>query len=80
MRGRRERRPSQTSIRGALRPYPFVFEIPRPEQSGQELPPTFSSVASGEWGPRARPGVEHAEVSYSVTAVWEAVDGSDRVL
>ncbi|EJF59724.1 hypothetical protein DICSQDRAFT_88794 [Dichomitus squalens LYAD-421 SS1] len=80
MRGRRERRPSQTSIRGALRPFPFVFEIPRPEQSGQELPPTFSSVATGEWGPRARPGVEHAEVSYSVTAVWESADGSERVL
>ncbi|KAI1794484.1 hypothetical protein LXA43DRAFT_143333 [Ganoderma leucocontextum] len=76
----RQRRPSQDRIRGALRPFPFAFEIPRPEQSGQELPPTFSSVATGECGPRARAGVERAEVSYSVTAVWEAADGSDRVL
>lgn len=79
--GRRpERRPSQTNIRGALRPYPFVFEIPRAEQTGQELPPSFSTVATGECGPRGRAAVERAEVSYSVTAVWEAADGSDRVL
>ena len=81
VRGRvRERRPSQTTIRGALRPYAYSFDIPRAEQSGQELPPTFSSVTTGECGPRARPCVERAEVSYSVTAVWEAADGSDRVL
>ncbi|PIL23310.1 hypothetical protein GSI_14621 [Ganoderma sinense ZZ0214-1] len=76
----RQRRPSQDRMRGALRPFQFAFDIPRPEQSGQELPPTFSSVATGECGPRARAGVERAEVSYSVTAVWEAADGSDRVL
>ncbi|KAI0697508.1 hypothetical protein C8T65DRAFT_582572 [Cerioporus squamosus] len=81
VRGRgRERRPSQTGIRGALRPFAFAFDIPRSEQSGQELPPTFSSVTTGECGPRSRPCVERAEVSYSVTAVWEAADGSDRVL
>ena len=80
VRGRRERRPSQTGVRGALRPFPFAFEIPRSEQSGQELPPTFSSVATGECGPRGRAGVERSEVSYSVTALWEAVDGSDRLL
>ncbi|KAI0754332.1 hypothetical protein C8Q80DRAFT_1216421 [Daedaleopsis nitida] len=78
--GRRsDRRPSQTNIQGALRPFPFAFEIPRSEV-GQELPPTFSTVATGEVGPRARTAVERAEVSYSVTAVWEAADGSDRVL
>lgn len=76
----RQRRPSQDRMRGALRPFQFAFDIPRPEQSGQELPPTFSSVATGECGPRARAGIERAEVSYSVTAVWEAADGSDRVL
>ncbi|KAH9941719.1 uncharacterized protein BXZ73DRAFT_74910 [Epithele typhae] len=76
----RQRRPSQSALRGALRPFPFSFEIPRPEQSGQELPPTFSSVASSEMGPRGRTGVERAEVSYSVTAVWEAFDRSDRIL
>ena len=83
VRGRRERRPSQTGVRGALRPFPFAFEIPRPEHaglSGQELPPTFSSVTAGECGPRGRTGVERSEVSYSVTALWEAVDGSDRLL
>ena len=83
VRGRRERRPSQTAVRGALRPFPFAFEIPRPEHaglSGQELPPTFSSVTAGECGPRGRTGVERSEVSYSVTALWEAVDGSDRLL
>ena len=58
MRGRRERRPSQTiGVSGALRPFPFAFEIPRAETSGQELPPTFSSVAAGAVGPRARAGV-----------------------
>ncbi|EIW55037.1 uncharacterized protein TRAVEDRAFT_153349 [Trametes versicolor FP-101664 SS1] len=78
VRYRRERRPSQTSIKGALRPFPFSFAIPRPEQSGQELPPTFSSVAVGECGPRGRTCVERAEVSYAVIATWEAADGVDR--
>ncbi|KAI0760363.1 hypothetical protein C8Q74DRAFT_222201 [Fomes fomentarius] len=75
-----ERRPSQTNISGALRPFHFFFEIPRSELSGQELPPSFSSIAEGEVGARARLGVERAEVSYTVTAIWEAADGSDRVL
>ncbi len=79
--GRRvERRPSQPNISGALRPFQFFFEIPRSELSGQELPPSFSSIAEGQVGARARLGVERAEVSYTVTAVWEAADGSDRVL
>ncbi|KAI0355973.1 hypothetical protein OH77DRAFT_1538177 [Trametes cingulata] len=78
VRYRRERRPSQTSLKGALRPFPFSFEIPRSEHSGQELPPTFSSVAVGECGPRGRTCVERAEVSYAVVATWEAADGIDR--
>ncbi|KAI0631232.1 hypothetical protein C8Q77DRAFT_195003 [Trametes polyzona] len=78
VRYRRERRPSQTSLKGALRPFPFSFVIPRPEQSGQELPPTFSSVAVGECGPRGRACVERAEVAYAVVATWEASDGIDR--
>ncbi|CDO74586.1 hypothetical protein BN946_scf184583.g13 [Trametes cinnabarina] len=80
VRYRRERRPSQTSLKGALRPFPFSFVIPRSEQSGQELPPTFSSVAVGECGPRGRPGVERAEVSYAVVATWVAADGSDGAM
>ena len=80
VRYRRERRPSQSSLKGALRPFPFSFVIPRSEQSGQELPPTFSSVAVGECGPRARPCVERAEVSYTVVATWEAADGSDGAM
>ena len=80
VRGRRERRPSAPGVRGALRPFAFSFEIPRPEQSGQELPPTFTSVVAGECGSRGRMGVERSEVSYSVTAIWEAIDGSDRVV
>ncbi|KAI0763438.1 hypothetical protein BD413DRAFT_208395 [Trametes elegans] len=80
VRYRRERRPSQTSIKGAFRPFPYSFVIPRSEHSGQELPPTFSSVAVGESGPRGRASVERAEVSYSVVATWEASDGSDRAL
>ncbi len=80
VRYRRERRPSQTSLKGALRPFPFSFAIPRPEQSGQELPPTFSSIATGECGPRGRTCIERAEVSYAVIATWEAADGVDRAL
>ncbi|KAH9852260.1 hypothetical protein C2E23DRAFT_826562 [Lenzites betulinus] len=78
VRYRRERRPSQTSIKGALRPFPYSFTLPRSEQSGQELPPTFSSVVTGECGPRGRACVERAEVSYAVVATWEAADGGDR--
>ncbi|KAI0642776.1 hypothetical protein C8Q79DRAFT_234184 [Trametes meyenii] len=78
VRYRRERRPSQTSLKGALRPFPFSFQIPRSVQSGQELPPTFSSVVAGECGPRGRACVERAEVSYAVVATWEAADCIDR--
>ncbi|KAI8972901.1 hypothetical protein BD414DRAFT_499802 [Trametes punicea] len=80
VRSRRERRPSQTSLKGALRPFPFSFVIPRSEPSGQELPPTFSTVAVGECGPRGRPCVERAEVSYAIVATWEAADGGDRAV
>jgi hypothetical protein len=59
--------------------YPFKFDIPQ-VQRGQEMPPSFklSSVMGNPNDGTAR--AEDAEVSYTITALWEANDGSDRAL
>lgn len=59
--------------------FPFTFDIPQ-RQRGQEMPPSFkiSSVMGGPDG--GMPHAEEAEVSYTITALWEAYDGSDRAL
>jgi hypothetical protein len=59
--------------------FPFKFDIPQ-GQRGQEMPPSFS-ISSVSGSPNE--GAEHpedAEVSYTVTAVWEAANGLDRAL
>ncbi|KAL7277235.1 hypothetical protein ACG7TL_009087 [Trametes sanguinea] len=80
VRYRRERRPSQTSLKGALRPFPFSFVIPRSEQSGQELPPTFSSVAVATW--EAADGSDgamlEAPVLYQPEADFQSLDGLQK--
>jgi hypothetical protein len=57
--------------------FPFKFDIPQ-EQRGQEIPPSFkiSSVMDDDGTPHA----EDAEVSYTITALWEAYDSCDRAL
>ncbi|KAF9787895.1 hypothetical protein BJ322DRAFT_1105935 [Thelephora terrestris] len=59
--------------------FPFKFDIPQ-GQRGQEMPPSFSvSSASGDPIDGAE-RAEDAEVSYVVTAVWEANNGLGRAL
>jgi len=59
--------------------FPFEFSIPQ-RQRGQEIPPSFN-ISSVMEDPNDRAlHAENAEVSYTVTALWEAYDGSDRAL
>ena len=59
--------------------FPFKFDIPQ-GQRGQEMPPSFSiSSLTGNPDDGAQ-YPEDAEVSYTITAVWEAASGSDRAL
>jgi len=59
--------------------FPFKFDIPQ-GQRGQEMPPSFK-ISSMVGDPNdGIPHPEDAEVSYTVTALWEACDGSDRAL
>ncbi|KAJ7100202.1 hypothetical protein B0H15DRAFT_920128 [Mycena belliarum] len=63
-----KRRPSGSNIKSMVlepRAYPFAFELPRSQRSGEELPPTFCSS-----NPRTAP----FEVVYRVTATWESSD------
>ena len=59
--------------------FPFKFDIPQ-VQRGQEMPPSFriSSVVSDSDDGTAH--AEEAEVSYTITALWGASDGSDQAL
>lgn len=76
-------RPRATSVTSDSRSppnlFPFKFDIPQ-GQRGQEMPPSFSvsSVSGGPNGGAER--TEDADVSYTITAVWEANNGSDRAL
>jgi len=79
VRSRRERRPSQTSFSGALRPFPFSFEVPPPSRPGEELPSTFCSIVEGLNGVRARAFVERAEIMYKLTATWESNAGDEQI-
>ncbi|KDQ58688.1 hypothetical protein JAAARDRAFT_176742 [Jaapia argillacea MUCL 33604] len=77
-----ERRPSLPSLTSTsgTRSFSFGFQLPRSSRSGEELPPTFSFSALMEGGMRNRAFAENAEVSYRVTALWEANNGSgDRI-
>lgn len=59
--------------------FPFKFDIPQ-EQRGQEMPPSFK-ISSVMGDPNDRISrAEDAEVSYTITALWEAYDGCDRAL
>ncbi|KAG1748285.1 uncharacterized protein EDB91DRAFT_1113106 [Suillus paluster] len=58
----------------ASRSCEFTFEIPRGSRPGEEMPPTFCS--SSDNGPGGLSFAEKAEVSYRMTAVWEASDMS----
>ena len=59
--------------------FPFKFDIPQ-GQRGQEMPPSFE-ISSVIGDPNdGTPHPEDAEVSYTVTALWEACDGCDRAL
>ncbi|KZT01244.1 uncharacterized protein LAESUDRAFT_687030 [Laetiporus sulphureus 93-53] len=77
---RRERRPGQSNAsKGALRPFPFTFDVPTPTRRGEELPPTFRSVAEGLGGIRGRAFVERSEVTYKLIATWDSNTGSDQI-
>lgn len=76
----RRRSPSEVSISGALRPFPFSFEMPRSNQAGEEMPPSFSSIAIGEAGIRSRTCVERVEVTYRIFVTWETSDEEERTL
>ncbi|EED81396.1 predicted protein [Postia placenta Mad-698-R] len=78
-RPRRERRPSQTSISGILRPFPFSIEVPPSARPGAELPQTFCAAADGLAGTRARAFVERSEIMYKLIATWETDDGTDEM-
>lgn len=79
----RPKRPRTNSVASnnglPLNLFPFKFDIPQ-GQRGQEIPPSFRiSSAMGDPNDGAPPA-EDAEVSYTITALWEANDGSDRAL
>lgn len=79
----RPRRPRATSVtsNNGLPPnlFPFKFDIPQ-GQRGQEMPPSFKvSSVTKDSGDRTQ-HAEDAEVSYIITAIWEANDGTDRAL
>ncbi|KAJ6588941.1 hypothetical protein B0H19DRAFT_1102139 [Mycena capillaripes] len=63
-----KRRPSGSNIKSMVlepRAYPFAFELPRSQRSGEEMPPTFCS---------SDPHCAPFEVIYQVSAVWESSD------
>ncbi|KAJ7740039.1 hypothetical protein DFH07DRAFT_839722, partial [Mycena maculata] len=63
-----KRRPSGSNIKSMVlepRAYPFVFDLPRSQRSGEEMPPTFCSS-----DPKCAP----FEVIYQVSATWESSD------
>ncbi|KAJ7108539.1 hypothetical protein C8R44DRAFT_713774 [Mycena epipterygia] len=63
-----KRRPSGSNIKSMVlepRAYPFAFELPRSQRSGEEMPPTFCSS-----DPKCAP----FEVIYQVSATWESSD------
>ncbi|EGN92882.1 hypothetical protein SERLA73DRAFT_98668 [Serpula lacrymans var. lacrymans S7.3] len=72
------KRPSVNNLNAASRSCEFSFEIPRGSRPGEDMPPTFSASTLVEHVQRKRAFVEKAEVSYRVTAVWEATDGSEN--
>ena len=45
--------------------------------SGEEMPPTFSSVVTMDSDSRGRAGVERAEVEYKIVAHWESADAAE---
>ncbi|KAJ6627860.1 hypothetical protein B0H10DRAFT_313478 [Mycena sp. CBHHK59/15] len=66
-----KRRPSGSNIKSMVlepRAYPFSFELPRSQRSGEEMPPTFCS---------SNPDVAPFEVIYRVMAIWESSDISE---
>ncbi|KAF9239871.1 hypothetical protein BU15DRAFT_74404 [Melanogaster broomeanus] len=56
----------------------FSFEIPRGSRPGEEMPPTFSSTTLAENVYRTGSRPEKVDITYRVTAVWEASDGSEN--
>ncbi|KAJ7185644.1 hypothetical protein C8R46DRAFT_1061300 [Mycena filopes] len=62
-----KRRPSGSNIKSMVlepRAYPFLFDLPRSQRSGEEMPPTFCSS-----DPKS-----DFEVVYKVSATWESSD------
>ncbi|KAH7886830.1 hypothetical protein F5I97DRAFT_2018745 [Phlebopus sp. FC_14] len=72
------KRPSVTNLSGPLsRSCKFSFELPQGSRSGEAMPPTFRTetvVASTRGG---QSYMEKAEVTYRISAIWEASDGSE---
>ncbi|KAJ7683003.1 hypothetical protein B0H17DRAFT_942251 [Mycena rosella] len=67
-----KRRPSGSNIKSMVlepRAYPFAFELPRSQRSGEEMPPTFCSS-----NPKCAP----FEVVYQVSVTWESSDISEN--
>lgn len=73
-----ERRPSLPSFKMPPQAIPFKFQIPR--TVGQGMPPTFNVSSMVESGSSEPAHSEKAEVTYMVTALWEASNGCDRAL
>ncbi|THH12127.1 hypothetical protein EW145_g194 [Phellinidium pouzarii] len=59
------------------RTFNFDFELCRPENTGDELPPTFSLSNVVSAGVRGRVYSENADVGYRVRALWESLDGNN---
>ncbi|KAJ7269848.1 hypothetical protein C8J57DRAFT_1180920 [Mycena rebaudengoi] len=63
-----KRRPSGSNIKSMEfqpRTYPFTFDLPRSQRSGEEMPPTFCS---------SELNCAPFEVVYQVSATWESTD------
>ncbi|KAF9652634.1 hypothetical protein BDM02DRAFT_3183340 [Thelephora ganbajun] len=77
----RKPRTSSTVLNNGLPPNLFPFEFDMPQgQRGQEMPPSFKISSVTRDSNDGAPHAEDAEVSYTITALWEANDGSDRAL
>ena len=64
-----------------MRSIPFRFEMPQPSIGhGQKLPPTLNITSAVEDMNQAKASMEQAEVLYTITALWEANDGSNRTM
>lgn len=77
---RGERKQCPQAYRRTPRSFPFKFEIPCLTTHGQELPPSFNLSSTLQNADHGKTNSEQAEVSYTISALWEAHDHSDSAL